>query len=224
QTTTTSPGTGPGSAPRSARFRRRWLGVGSTLGLVGALSISAVHADVTLGPRVDYPVQSSPREAVLADFDGDGHLDAAVTNAFGGSISILTNDGTGACSTVHLPISGLGAGEPTSIASGDFNEDGHADLVVGNQYSDNFALLLGNGDNTFGASTLVPVANYAFTVAVGDVNEDGHLDVASGSRHRQDIAIHLGNGDGTFAAPVTFAMDLSVFDVHLTDLDGDGHL
>src|SRR5690606_39435079 len=96
QTTTTSPDTGPGSARRSARIRRRWLGVGSTLGLVGALSVSAVHADVTLGPRVDYPVQNSPREAVLADFDGDGDLDSAVANAFSKSVSILTNDGTGA--------------------------------------------------------------------------------------------------------------------------------
>src|SRR5690606_4372344 len=152
------------------------------------------------------------------------NLDTGARYVCSSADAMLTKDGTGACSTVHLPISGLGAGEPTSIASGDFNEDGHADLVVGNQYSDNFALLLGNGDGTFGAPTLVPVANYAFTVAVGDVNEDGHLDVASGSRHRDDIAIHFGNGDGTFTAPVTFDMNSSVFDVHLTDLDDDDHL
>jgi hypothetical protein len=36
-----------------------------------------------------------------------------------------------------------------SIASGDFNGDGHPDLVVADLYSASIAILLGNGDGGF---------------------------------------------------------------------------
>ena len=43
-----------------------------------------------------------------------------------------------------------------SVAVGDFNGDGKADLAVANSCSDNVSVLLGNGDGTFQAAV-----NYA---------------------------------------------------------------
>ena len=53
-----------------------------------------------------------------------------------------------------------------SVAIGDVNGDGKADLAVANYYSHNVSIILGNGNGTFalavnyslGASNSVPVA------------------------------------------------------------------
>ena len=47
---------------------------------------------------------------------------------------------------------------PYSIAVGDFNGDGAADLVVANNGGNNISVLLGNGDGTFGRSSTPPPA------------------------------------------------------------------
>jgi hypothetical protein len=42
---------------------------------------------------------------------------------------------------------------------GDFNGDGHLDLAVANQGSNNVSLLLGNGDGTFQAAQNFPAGD-----------------------------------------------------------------
>src|SRR5262249_52009843 len=83
------------------------------------------------------------------------------------------------------------AGEaPWSVAVGDFNGDGHADLVVANNggsrimfglnpwlASGTLSVLLGNGDGTFQAAPTYPGAN-GLSVAVKDFNGDGISDLA----------------------------------------------
>jgi trimeric autotransporter adhesin len=59
---------------------------------------------------------------------------------------------------------------------GDFNGDGHQDLVTMNSNSFNFSIFLGNGSGGFTASTGQSVANQSGPnfVVVGDFNEDGN--------------------------------------------------
>lgn len=72
-----------------------------------------------------------PRSAVVADFNGDGKLDIAVSNFTSNTIAVFLNKGDGTfaapiVSPVQITAVGLGA-----IAVGDFNEDGKPYLVVG---------------------------------------------------------------------------------------------
>src|SRR5262245_8432038 len=97
-----------------------------------------------------------PKGIVMADFNGDGKLDVAISNFDQNTIAVFLNNGEGIfappitvpiITPVNLNASlGLNVG---SLAVGDFNEDGKPDLVVstiaGSQAS---IVLLGNGDGT----------------------------------------------------------------------------
>src|SRR5262245_30698748 len=61
---------------------------------------------------------------------------------------------------------------PFSVAVGDFNGDGKADLAVANEFSNNVSVLLGNGDGSFQAAQNFVAGNAPVSVAVGDFNGD----------------------------------------------------
>src|SRR5260370_40119987 len=67
---------------------------------------------------------------------------------------------------------------PASVVAADFNGDGNADLVIPNQGSSDFSILLGNGDGTFRVLPRAALADPAAAtrpsaVGVGDFNGDG---------------------------------------------------
>jgi hypothetical protein len=72
---------------------------------------------------------------------------------------------------------GTGSG-PESVAIGDLNGDGKADLIAANYNSSSVGVLLSNGNGTFQASKYTFTGGTAQTIAVGDFNGDGKLDLA----------------------------------------------
>ena len=121
-----------------------------------------------------------------------------------------------------------GGNAPQGVAVGDFNGDGKPDLVVANLQQNNVAVLLGNGDGTFGTPIVhsLPTIGVLYGVAVADFNGDGKLDVAvvHGSTDYliSDVEILLGNGDGTLGAPMAFPSATNAVTIVTADLNGDG--
>jgi hypothetical protein len=105
---------------------------------------------------------------------------------------------------------------------GDFDEDGHQDLAVANEYSDDVAILLGNGDVTFQEALFFSADDGPQSVAIGDFNEDGHQDLAIVHNDGDNAAILLGNGDGTFQETSFYYTGRS-YSVAIGDFDEDGH-
>src|SRR5262245_22835850 len=70
---------------------------------------------------------SSPQDAALADFNGDGRLDILTANIGSDDVAVLLGDGAGGfANAVRYP-----AGEsPSSLAIGDCDDDGQSDVVV----------------------------------------------------------------------------------------------
>ena len=120
---------------------------------------------------------------------------------------------------------------PTSVAIADLNEDGRPDLAVtyGGDAPPAVAVLLGNGDGTFGSPTDFEVGRIPRAVRVADLNGDGHLDLAVANRgHVPDspstITVLLGHGDGTVAPRADFDVEMDTRALAIADLDGDGDL
>jgi hypothetical protein len=107
-----------------------------------------------------------------------------------------------------------GGFDTASVAIGDLNGDGKADIALANRCGSatcggsggSVSVLLGNGDGTF--QTALTYAFPAVSIAIGDVNGDGKPDLAATGEN--GVAIFLGNGDGTFQA------------VHVYDSGGTG--
>src|SRR6266511_3263154 len=111
---------------------------------------------------------------------------------------------------------------PESVAVGDFNRDGKADLAVANVGSANVSVLLGNGDGTFQTALNYATGANPLSVAVGDFNGDGILDLAVANNGSADISVLLGNGDGTFRIAVNFSAGPYPESVAAGDFNGDG--
>ena len=112
--------------------------------LVLAVSITAHAAQFLEAPQ--YPTGANPQAVAVGDFNGDGHLDLAVANATGSTVSILLGKGDG---SFGAQVDYATGSTPKGIVVGDFNGDGKLDLAVTNSASDTVSILLGNGDGSF---------------------------------------------------------------------------
>ena len=118
---------------------------------------------------------------------------------------------------------------PLSVAIGDLDGDGVADLVITNGNSNTVSVLLGNGDGTFQPRQDFAVGNGPWSVAIGDLDGDGVPDLAvantgSGSNPGNTVSVLLGNGDGTFQPSQNFLTESRPVSVAIADLNGDGLL
>jgi len=183
------------------------------------------HGDGTFDATQTILTGAEAHGVAVLDVDGDGDLDIAeaLEGDTSNEMALMLNDGTG-----HF-------GSPTffdsscdgewGLGSGDMNNDGITDLVVGCVNDGKVSVMLGKGDATFTVLPAQDAGGQPWQVAIGDLNGDGKLDAALALANSTDGGgILLGNGDGTFAPVVTYAMPGHTPSSKLGDLDGDGDL
>ena len=134
---------------------------------------------------------------VVGDFDENGHQDLAVTeyNPGGifGAVSILIGNGDG----TFLPAQNHSIGSASLFVTvGDFDEDGHQDLVVLNSPYDNLSIAFGIGDGTFLPEEHYRTGDGPSFASVVDFDADGHLDLAVSVDDSGDVSILINNVDG----------------------------
>ncbi len=178
----------------------------------------------------NYPAGSNPYSVVLADFNGDGIMDAAVTNAppggsGAGAVSILLGNGDG---TFKTPVSYATDSGSQSVAVADFNGDGKLDLVVANPGSSStpagINVFFGNGDGTFQAAANYTNGAAPISLAVGDFNGDGKPDVVVVNSFANYVTILLNQGNGTFKLNNNVTLPSSPSSVAVGDVNRDGKL
>src|ERR1700759_927690 len=114
--------------------------------------------------------------------------------------------------------------DATAAASGDFNGDGHADVVTvsGSTGIHGVSILLTNRDGSLQAARNFVTGTDPTSVVVGDFNGDGKLDVAAADAVNNNLSILLGNGDGTLQAPTTISLIGSPISISVADFNADG--
>ena len=163
------------------------------------------------------------------DFDGDGDLDAYVTNWVSIPNLLYQNNGDGSFTDIAAAAGVLGAGNSVAAAWGDYDNDGDLDLYVVDFRDQD--LLYRNTDGSFTevgrTNQLVNLVKQGSetSVAWGDYDRDGFLDIYVG-KYYHDNELYHNTGDGRFE----LITDLGVGDRRDTngfswvDYDNDGDL
>lgn len=146
---------------------------------------------------------AQPFSVAVGDFNNDNRLDIAATNHGIHSISLLFGLDTGKLEA-HVIFSNLVDHTIYRIATGDFNNDNHIDIVVVNYVTSAIDILLGSANGTLTKIISYKNPGYPSSVAVGDFNQDRNIDFAVANEGSltmigaEIILIYLGFGNGTF--------------------------
>ena len=208
-------------------------------------------------PSNDFDDSESITNLFVADINGDGKADVIYNysavdyylNTYVQGIAVQLSNGDGtfqapktiqtySSTTVAPPL------QPRLIQIAATRASGVRDLFVLLQSVSNgsvatqLELYLGNGDGTFGAATMPPVADninqpsFGSTlgqIVLADMNGDGKPDLitlgTTTNGDQGELAISLGNGDGTFKTPTILDFgDGSTlgYGLAVADFNGDG--
>jgi hypothetical protein len=154
------------------------------------LSILLGNGDGTYKPAVNYPTADFPFGCSVADINGDGNEDVVVANT---SVGVYLGNGDGTFQDAlqfEVPA-------PLSIAAGDVNGDGFADVATTDGV--HASVLRGQGDGSLTPFISYPVGqstNYWF-VGIADLNGDGLPDLTTTNSYYggSSVSVILNKGD-----------------------------
>ncbi|MCA8958993.1 MAG: VCBS repeat-containing protein [Planctomycetes bacterium] len=173
------------------------------------------------GPTL-YPGHDGVALAV-ADFDGDGILDLAITDRVDSNVQVRFGNGDG---TFGVALDLATSEDGDDLVAGDLEGDGDVDLIVVTWMGPDVFL----GDGTGGFTPLGTVATGGFweEISLGDLNGDGLLDLVASNANPQTIRVFLGLGTGLFGSETTEFLDWVGPSQHVSpvvaDIDGDSIL
>ena len=149
----------------------------------------------------------------VGDFNGDGDPDLAVANAspFSPNVSVLLGDVGGSFTAGPSVAAGS---LPTSIAVGDFDQDGNLDLAVADKSAGVIVVLRGDGAGRFTVAATIASGSYRpaelrepASVAVGDFNDDHDPDLAVANQVSGEISVLRGIAGIGFTDPTIVGND-----------------
>jgi FG-GAP-like repeat len=153
-----------------------------------------------------YPIGAVSGFVAVADFNGDGHLDAVVSDqgvdSTPGDVIVFFGDGQGQLRRVakfKMPHQ-----QPTGIAAGDLNGDHHSDLVVTLAATGSVAVFINDGTGKFKKpATYSAGGGEAVDVKIADLRSNGKQDLVIANLSHGMVVL-LNKGDGAFGQPTIY--------------------
>lgn len=213
--------------------RRADLAVTKTDVLYNRISIfhnTGTSGTISYAPKIDFIADPSTCSVAIGDLDGDGKLDMAVANQFSNNVSVFLNTGTSGTISYAAKRDFATGSTPRSIAIGDLDGDGKADLAVANAGSNNVSVLRNistSGLLSFATRADFPTSSAPSSVAIGDLDGDGKADLAVANKTNNRVSVLRNSsalGAISYDASIYFNTGLSPNSVAIGDLDGDGKL
>lgn len=164
------------------------------------------------------------------DYDNDGDLDILLTGNTGSTrVSKIYRNNSNNSFTVQSNISLIGV-DNSSVAWGDYNNDGYIDILLTGKSNSNgiSKIYQNNGKGNFIEQTNILLSGITYSsVAWGDYDSDGYLDILmNGNTGSTEISkIYHNNGNNSFTEQTDFLLPGVQFNSAVWgDYDNDGDL
>ena len=191
--------------------------------------------NISLVQQVEYTTGEFPYSIGKGDIDGDGKPDIVIPNLNGKNFSVYRNTSSAGSISLASKIDFPLPLKPLSIAIGDLDKDGKADVVIGYTDYNNYVISVFRNTSSpeaisFDSKIDLPNNEDGYTsgISIGDLDGDGNADITVSNFSNSASTISLFRNTGSaglisFAPKVSFSTNGSGFQNNsINDLDGDG--
>ncbi|HTB82843.1 MAG TPA: FG-GAP-like repeat-containing protein, partial [Candidatus Sulfotelmatobacter sp.] len=206
----------------------------NTVSILQNLSPGGLLTTNSFATPVNFATASAPDWVAVADFDGDGKPDIVTANHDSTyMVSVLRNTSVvGTCSfapAANLPeLSGNGE----SVAVGDLDGDGKADIVVGSYGGQSISVYQNTSTvgslttNSFASAVVFGAGASVHAVAVADLDGDGKPDLALVSAGGLSLFKNTSTpgsfSNSSLGTRIDYPAGSNPAGLAMADLDGDG--
>lgn len=174
--------------------------------------------------RTQVATTHDPKAITIADMDADGNRDLVIGTNNRGGVNVFLGDGQGGFTEAAGLVENVT--RTTTVATGDFNNDGDLDVLAhGDGRFAFIQLLAGDGQGGFTIANTVdvpPESPRGRDLVARDFDDDGNLDWAIAKKNPDEVEVFFGDGQGRVARQSTFETDFGPTNLQAADFNRDG--